>query len=67
VGEFAKTLGVTISIVTLKGEGCRMDILSKLAEQTHGSVARVDPQNLGKDFANILKDEVLGTNVQLEI
>jgi hypothetical protein len=40
-----------------------MDILCKLAEQTHGNVARVDPQDIEKDFANILKDEVVGTNV----
>jgi hypothetical protein len=38
-----------------------MDILSKLAEETEGNVTRVSPENIGKDFSNILSDEVVGT------
>jgi hypothetical protein len=41
-----------------------MDILSLLAESTMGNVTRVDPENLSRDFASILKDEVVGTNVK---
>ena len=32
IGQQAQQLGLSISIITIKGEGCRMDILSKLAE-----------------------------------
>ena len=57
----AKNSGIAISVVTIKGEGCRMDILAQLSETTNGNVTRVNPSDIGKDFANILKDEVVGT------
>ena len=34
VGEQAKKYGIAVSIITIKGEGCRTDILSKVAEKT---------------------------------
>lgn len=36
-----------------------------MAEYTAGNVRRVSPENIDKDFASILKDEVVGTNVSL--
>jgi Mg-chelatase subunit ChlD len=66
IGAFAKERGVAISVITIKGEGCRMDILQTLAEQTMGNVTRVNPENLSKDFASILSDEVVGTNVSCQ-
>lgn len=38
-----------------------MDILGQLSETTNGNVTRVNPSDIGKDFANILKDEIVGT------
>lgn len=52
-------------MITIKGEGCKLEILGKMAEHTAGTVRRVTPENLDKDFASILKDEVVGTNVKL--
>lgn len=37
--------------------------MGKLAEETNGSVTRVDPKDIGKDFAAILEDEIVGTKV----
>mgnify|MGYP001807073521 CR=1 FL=1 len=50
-----------ISVVTIKGEGCKIDILGGLSEKTNGTVTRVKPEDIEKDFANILKDELVGT------
>ncbi|CAD8172076.1 unnamed protein product [Paramecium pentaurelia] len=65
LGSFASQCGVVISVVTIKGEGCKVDILGALSEKTNGTVTRVKPEDIEKDFANILKDELVGTQVQL--
>jgi sRNA-binding carbon storage regulator CsrA len=45
-----------VNIVTIKGEGCKLETLSGLATQTNGNVSIVNPENIGDDFSNILKD-----------
>lgn len=54
VGEFAKSKGLTINIVSIIGDECNLESLSKLAELTGGNVERVDPISLTKNFSNIL-------------
>ena len=63
VGQFAKTNGVTINLISIEGDECNIGSLSKLAELTGGMVERVNPTNLTKNFANILALPVLATNV----
>ena len=43
LGEFAKNKGVTVSIISIEGEECNIDTLSKISELTGGQVERVDP------------------------
>lgn len=43
LGQFAKSKGVTVSIISIEGEECNIDTLSTIAELTGGSVERVDP------------------------
>lgn len=56
-----------VNIVTIKGEGCKLETLSGLATQTNGNVSIVNPENIGDDFSNILKDQVVGLNVKIVI
>lgn len=65
LGQIAKENGVVVSVITIKGEGCKVEVLGKLAQDTNGSITRVNPGDIGKDFANILKDEIVGTKVKL--
>lgn len=67
VGQIAKELGIAISVVSIKGEGCKLEVLSAVADQTQGNVKRVAPQDIAKNFASILKDEVVGTKIQLDV
>lgn len=67
VANLAKENGVSISVVSIKGEGCKLDILSNLAEMTAGTIKRVTPQDIGQDFASILKDEIVGTKIRLQV
>jgi len=63
LGEFAKSKGITVNIVSIEGEECNIDTLSKISEMTGGEVERVNPLELTKNFANILSTPVIATNV----
>lgn len=66
-GNLAKDNGIIISIITIKGEGCKIETIGKLSDLTNGNVTRVNPQDISKDFSNILNDEIVGTDVKLLI
>ena len=67
IGEFAKSKGVSVSIVSIIGDECNLDSLTKLAELTGGNVERVDPASLTKNFANILADPIIASNVVTKV
>jgi hypothetical protein len=67
LAEAAKAKNVTVSIVTIKGEGCKMEAIGKLAEITNGNIKVVNPEKLAEDFANVLADEVVGINVIVRV
>ena len=67
VGQIAAEAGVTINIVSIEGDECNIDSLSKLAELTGGNVERVNPTTLTKDFANMLSVPVIATKVEAKV
>jgi len=67
VGQIAQTAGVTINIVSIEGDECNIDSLSKLSEISGGSVERVNPTTLTKNFANMLSIPVIATNVEAKV
>lgn len=67
IGQYAKTKGVTVNVVSIEGDECNIDTLSKIAELTGGDVQRVDPKNLIDNFSNILSLPTIATNVQLKV
>ncbi len=67
VGEFAKGKGVVVSIVSIEGEECNIDTISRISEHTGGEVNRVNPVELTKNFANILASTVIASNVVLRV
>lgn len=67
IGDFAKEQGVMVNIVSIEGEECNIDTLSKIAEATGGAVERVNPIQLTQNFANILSLPVIATNVVLKV
>jgi len=67
LAHLAKESGISISVISIKGEGCKLDIIGKLADMTSGSLTRVDPEQITSQFANIMKEEVLGTQVDLKL
>lgn len=67
LAEVAKSRNISVNIMTIKGEGCKMEVIGKLAEATNGNMKVVNPEKLAEDFANVLKDEVVGLNVEATI
>lgn len=67
VGQFAKQKGLTVNIVSIIGDECNLDSLSKLAELTGGNVERVDPVSLTTNFASILSEPIIASNVVTKV
>ena len=67
VSKFAQESNIVVSVITIKGEGCKVETLGKLCDDTNGNVTRVSPDEISQNFAGILKDEIVATNVDLEI
>lgn len=56
-----------VSTISIVGEECNIDTLSKISEMTGGAVERVDPLQLTANFANILSLPVIATNVVTKV
>ena len=68
IGLYAKSKGISISVITIKGDSeCNIQTLSKVALETNGVVSRVDPEKISSDFSFIIEDEILGTNAKLTV
>eukprot|EP00826_Nyctotherus_ovalis_P001723 TRINITY_DN102_c0_g1_i1.p1 TRINITY_DN102_c0_g1~~TRINITY_DN102_c0_g1_i1.p1 ORF type:complete len:608 (-),score=168.84 TRINITY_DN102_c0_g1_i1:19-1842(-) len=67
IGALAKSKGVSISVVSIVASDCRLEMLSPLAGLTGGDIVKVDPLDLGTDFANILAENVVASNVELRV
>lgn len=65
--EFAKKLGTTVNIITLKGGECRVEYLGKLCEKTNGQVLRMEASKLVGKFADMMSEEVIATNVEATV
>lgn len=58
---------MTVNIVSIEGDECNIDSLSKLAELTGGQVNRVNPTTLKDDFASMLALPVIASNVVTKV
>jgi hypothetical protein len=67
LGELAKERGVSISIVSIVSAECNLEMLSPLTNITGGDIVKVNPMNLSSDFANILSENIIATNVELRV
>eukprot|EP00002_Diphylleia_rotans_P033061 TRINITY_DN69_c0_g1_i12.p1 TRINITY_DN69_c0_g1~~TRINITY_DN69_c0_g1_i12.p1 ORF type:complete len:615 (+),score=159.53 TRINITY_DN69_c0_g1_i12:58-1902(+) len=67
IGELAKESGVSVSVIGIEGSDCFMECIGKLADITGGYVNIVNPLNITTDFANILSDPLVATNVSIKL
>lgn len=48
IARTAKNRGVSVSVITMEGEDCKMENLGTTADITNGSVEIVNPKDLSK-------------------
>lgn len=67
IGQVAQAEGIAISVISIKGSDCSIETLGHLSELSGGSVDRVDPLDITKNFQSILSLPVIATHVTLDI
>ena len=67
IGGISKELGVSVSIVSIEGQDCRLDALNYVTSQTEGDIFKVSPDKLLTQFSNIIQDEIIATEVSIQI
>ena len=65
VGDVAVANGVSVSIITVKGNVCRVDALGPLTDRTGGTITRVDPSDL--DLSDVASNNIIATDVHLKV
>ncbi|CDW77368.1 type a von willebrand factor domain-containing protein [Stylonychia lemnae] len=67
LGELAQEKGVTVNIVTLIGQDCKIHDITPVVELSGGQIERVDPVELRDNFMKRFNRKVLATNVCLKV
>lgn len=67
IAEMAKERGVVISLISIVGDSCRLDLMSSLAELTGGEIVKVNPINLVSEFDTLISENIIATNVELRV
>ncbi|CAF2229853.1 unnamed protein product [Rotaria magnacalcarata] len=62
--ERARDKGVGISVITIKGTACLLPVIGQMADGTGGNVTIVDLLNMRDEFASILEQKIIATNVE---
>lgn len=66
VGDYARETGVAVTILSIEGSDCSLENIGAVADATGGTVDIVNPVNLEANFASVLADPIIATNVKLE-
>eukprot|EP00347_Sterkiella_histriomuscorum_P014949 403358888 len=67
IGILARDNAVTVHLVTIIGEECRIDAIQKTCEVSGGQIERVDPNNMRENFEDFLSQNVIATQVDLTL
>lgn len=65
VGDIAVDSGVSVSIITIQGNACRVDALGPLTDRTAGTILRVDPADM--DLSDMASNSLIAINVKLRV
>jgi hypothetical protein len=68
LGQYAKFNGVSVNLITIKGEECQLGCLMQIAEEAGGGeVDILDPMDLINNFSKLLTKKVIASNVNIKI
>jgi len=65
--EYAVDKGVSVSVVSIKGEECNLADLGALAEASGGRVHRVEPTELNEAMSELTANSSIATNVEARL
>jgi len=67
VGNYAAEHGVTINVISIEGEDCRLENLGVVSDLTNGEVNVVNPLKIVSEFKSVLSLPVIATNVSVKL
>jgi len=67
IGELASESGVMIDVIGIQGDDCDLANLGAMAEASNGQVTLVDVANLHRNFAGIMENPLVATNIKLRM
>eukprot|EP01091_Cochliopodium_minus_P013921 TRINITY_DN4604_c0_g1_i1.p1 TRINITY_DN4604_c0_g1~~TRINITY_DN4604_c0_g1_i1.p1 ORF type:complete len:624 (-),score=193.39 TRINITY_DN4604_c0_g1_i1:69-1940(-) len=67
IGEIAQHKGTTISITSLEGTNCNMQILGKITEISNGVVDIVNPLDITGNFEDVIENKIVATQCSIAI
>lgn len=67
IGEAAAAKGVSIDVIGIEGEGCDLETIGQMAEAAGGSVEKVSPLELTRNFGSVLANPIVATNVSVTL
>jgi hypothetical protein len=67
IADYAKSKGVSVSVITMEGTDCKLSLLGRVADRTNGELNIVNPHNLAEQFKAILDNRIVATNVTVKL
>lgn len=65
VADYAVDRGISVSVLTIAGTQCKIELLGPLTDRTAGTITKIDASSL--TFEDAAKDAIIATNVMLKI
>ncbi len=67
LGNLAAEKGVSVPVISIEGDECRLAALVSITEISGGDLIRVAPENISEQITNILSNDVIATHVEVEV
>lgn len=67
MGLLAKSLGILVHVITMRGNESDVRILGKLSDTTGGRSSRVGPADFNSNFVELVKSDLVAIKVEIVI
>mmetsp|Transcript_19780 Transcript_19780/g.16951 ORF Transcript_19780/g.16951 Transcript_19780/m.16951 type:complete len:171 (-) Transcript_19780:520-1032(-) len=65
VGDYAVDRGISVSVITIAGTQCKIELLGPLTDRTAGTITKVDSTSMS--FKETADDAIVATGVNLKV
>ncbi|KAL4481825.1 hypothetical protein ABPG74_007914 [Tetrahymena malaccensis] len=67
MGQLAKSLGILIHTITMRGNESDVRVLGKLSDTTGGRTSRVGPADFNSNFVELVSSDLVATKVEIVV